>query len=137
LPWPLTPSALTSASVVIVVVGESPYAEGGGDRREVSLAASDARLIAAVADGKRRVVLLTLSGRPLYIPPDTLDQADALLACWLPGTEGDGVADVLFGDVAPSGRLSFAWPRTATQMLKSQRTDEHALFPLHFGLSYT
>ena len=82
-----------------------------------------------------RVVVVLLSGRPLVIPPATLGQMDALLAAWLPGTEGDGVADVLFGDHAPTGRLSFSWPRTMQQArCEDRQTDP--LYPLGFGLDF-
>jgi beta-glucosidase len=65
---------------------------------------------------------------------DVLDQADALVAAWLPGTEGDGVADVLFGGYKPTGKLSHAWPRSMAQVPRSANTNP--LFPLGFGLTY-
>ena len=134
--WPPFSSALEAASSVVVVVGEPPYAEGGGDRRELELSPSDASIIAAVANGVRRVVVVLLCGRPLAIPPATLELIDALVVAWLPGTEGGGVADVLFGSVPFSGRLSFSWPAHAHQMTKEERSAPRAAqYPLGFGLS--
>jgi beta-glucosidase len=65
---------------------------------------------------------------------DVLDQADALVAAWLPGTEGDGIADVLFGDHKPTGKLSHAWPRSMAQVPRSANTNP--LFALGYGLTY-
>ena len=118
------PAALAAADVVVVVVGEMPYAEGGGDTHEPRLASADARLIAAVADGKRRIVVVLLCGRPLVIPPATLALIDALAVAWLPGTEGAGVADVLYGDRPPTGRLGFAWPAASDQAAAAAAADE-------------
>jgi beta-glucosidase len=55
------------------------------------------------------VVVVVISGRPLILDP-IMDQADAILAAWLPGTEGEGVTDILFGDYKPTGKLPFTWP---------------------------
>ena len=63
-----------------------------------------------------------------------LDQADALVAAWLPGTEGAGIADVLFGDYQPTGKLSHAWPRSMAEVPLS--ANAHPLFPLGYGLTY-
>jgi beta-glucosidase len=61
------------------------------------------------------VVVILISGRPMILG-DVLDQASGLIAAWLPGTEGQGVADVLFGDYKPTGKLSFTWPRSMDQL---------------------
>lgn len=89
-----------------------------------------------------RIVLVLLSGRPLVLRPDTLGALDALVAAWLPGTEGDGIADVLFGRTPFSGRLGFAWPRTNEQATRAarwrtagRRGRDDPLFALGFGLS--
>jgi beta-glucosidase len=98
-----------SANVGVVVIGEKPYAEGMGDRKELTLDSED---IAAVKKMKATgvpVVVIVISGRPLILDP-ILDQSDAILAAWLPGTEGAGIADVLFGAYKPTGKLSFTWP---------------------------
>lgn len=126
------------ASIGIAVVGEQPYAEGIGDRADLSL---DARDIAAVNNLKSAgipVVVLVISGRPLIVN-DVLPKTDALLAAFLPGTEGDGIADVLFGDYGPTGRLSFSWPKSSDQLplnVNMPESEYDPLFELGFGLSY-
>ena len=82
------------------------------------------------------VVVVLVSGRPLILG-DVLDEADALVAAWLPGTEGEGVADVLFGDYAPTGKLSFTWPRSMDQIpINVGDAVYDPLFPYGFGLTY-
>ncbi|KAL1518833.1 hypothetical protein AB1Y20_003110 [Prymnesium parvum] len=126
---------MDDAATVLLVLGEAPYAEGAGDAKEVCLSPSDARLVDAVANGRRKVVVVLLCGRPLAVPPATLDQIDALLVAWLPGTEGAGVADGLFGFSALNGKLSFSWPRDSSQPLREQREQgDGALFSRGFGL---
>jgi beta-glucosidase len=124
------------ASVGIVVVGEDPYAEGFGDRRDLSLAPEDLAAIAEVSGAGVPTVVVLLSGRPMIIDP-ALAQADAFVAAWLPGTEGAGVADVLFGDVAPTGRLSRSWPRDMRQVpVNLGDAGYDPLFPYGYGLTY-
>jgi beta-glucosidase len=127
----------TGADVVVVVVGEAPYAEGDGDRADLALASGDAAIVAEAGAKGVPVVLVVLSGRPLILG-DAAEQAAAIVAAWLPGTEGTGVADVLFGDVAPSGKLSFAWPRTMDQVPlgHGRETVVGAAYPYGFGLGY-
>jgi len=68
---------------------------------------------------------------------DALDQADAFIAAWLPGTEGQGVADVLFGDQKPTGKLSFSWPRSMSQLpLNIDSRNYDPLFKYGYGLTY-
>ncbi len=82
------------------------------------------------------VVVVVVSGRPLILG-EVLEQADALVAAWLPGTEGDGVADVLFGDYNPTGKLPYSWPRSMDQILVNiGDADYDPLFTYGFGLSY-
>lgn len=130
-------SGAAGASVGIVVVGELPYAEGKGDRTDLTLAKEDAAVVAAMKATGIPVVVVVLSGRPLILG-HVAEQADALVAAWLPGTEGGGVADVLFGDVKPTGKLSFSWPRAMDQIPLGhvQAPAGQPLFPLGFGLSY-
>jgi beta-glucosidase len=97
------------ADVAVVVVGEAPYAEGVGDRADLALAADDAALVDAIAAAGVPIVLVVYSGRPLILGR-ALDRASAVVAAWLPGTEGRGITDVLFGDYAPRGKLGFACP---------------------------
>jgi len=117
------------AEVGIAVVGEAPYAEGLGDRADLSLSAADIALIQAMRERSRKLVVILISGRPLIIT-EQLPLADAWVAAWLPGSEGQGVADVLFGDLPFTGRLPYTWPRSMDQILDRQSP----LFPLGFGL---
>jgi beta-glucosidase len=96
------------AAVGVVVIGETPYAEMRGDRKELSVAAEDIAAVKAVKAAGIPVVVVIVSGRPLQLG-EIAGQADAIVAAWLPGTEGAGVADVLFGDHKFTGKLSFAW----------------------------
>lgn len=128
-------AAGAKAEVGIVVVGETPYTEGEGDRADLSLSAEDMAVIAQVRPLVEKLVVVMLSGRPLIIT-DHLDQWDAFVAAWLPGSEGDGIADLLFGQHPFTGRLSYAWPRHMGQVPRSAMTeDEHPLFPFGFGLT--
>lgn len=104
-----------NADVGIVVVGELPYAEGVGDQGNLSLTAGDILLIKKLRKRCQKLVLVIISGRPLIIS-DVIGLCDAVVAAWLPGTEGQGVADVLFGDYAFSGKLSFTWPKSMNQI---------------------
>jgi beta-glucosidase len=123
------------ASVGVVVIGERPYAEGAGDRVDLGLAQEDIDTVERVKSAGIPLVVVLISGRPMILG-DVLDQSDAVLAAWLPGTEGSGVADVLFGDYKPIGKLSFAWPRSMDQVAVHGGPDYRPLFPLGFGLTY-
>ncbi len=126
------------ATLGIAVIGEPPYAEFEGDRSDLALDRED---LAAVSNLKRAgipVVVVLVSGRPMIIN-EALAQADAFVAAWLPGTEGQGVSDVLFGDYKPSGKLSFSWPRSMNQLplnvnMPAARYDP--LFRYGYGLTY-
>jgi beta-glucosidase len=124
------------ADVVVVVVGEKPYAEGFGDSADLMLAGEEAAVVAEAEKAGIPVVVILLSGRPLVVP-EIMDKSNAFVAAWLPGTEGQGVADVLFGDFKPQGRLGFSWPKSAEQHpLNAGDPDYDPLFELGFGLSY-
>ena len=116
------------ASVAVVVIGEKPYAEGAGDRADLKLAQEDLDAIDRLKAAGVPLVVVLISGRPMILD-NILDKADAVVAAWLPGTEGDGIADVLFGDYKPAGKLSFTWPRVAGDK-------KDPLFPLGYGLTY-
>jgi beta-glucosidase len=118
---------------VIVVIGEAPYAEMKGDRKDLGLASEDLALVAKVKAAGAPVVTILLSGRPLILGP-ALEQSDAFIAAWLPGTEGQGIADVLFGDHKPSGKLPRTWPRSNEQLPGS--TANNPEFPYGYGLTY-
>ena len=124
------------ADVAVVVVGEAPYAEGVGDRADLTLAAGDVAVVDAIAAAHVPIVLVVYSGRPLILG-GVLDRASAVVAAWLPGTEGTGIADVLFGDYAPRGKLGFAWPRSMAEIPKHAGDASYdPLFPFGFGLTY-
>ncbi|MBC7931497.1 MAG: glycoside hydrolase family 3 C-terminal domain-containing protein [Rubrivivax sp.] len=124
------------ADVGVVVIGETPYAEMIGDREDLALAAED---VAAVENMKRAgipVVVVLLSGRPMILG-EVLGRCDAFVAAWLPGTEGQGVADVLFGDYKPTGKLSFSWPRSMSQIPVNVGDKTYdPLFKYDYGLTY-
>lgn len=125
------------APVGIVVVGERPYAEGWGDTAFPILNDEDLATIKNVQAAAEQVVVVLVSGRPLLIANE-IDSWDALVAAWLPGGAGDGVADVLFGAKPFMGRLPLPWPKTAEQ-LPIDGADQTAdgtdvLFPRFFGL---
>jgi beta-glucosidase len=122
------------ADAVVAVIGELPYAEMKGDRTDLNLAAEDIALIQKAKAAGAPVITILLSGRPL-VPGSALDISDAFLAAWLPGTEGQGVADVLFGDYKPTGKLPRTWPRNNFQ-LSVQPAPGNPLFPCGFGLTY-
>jgi beta-glucosidase len=130
-------SGAAGASVGLVVIGEQPYAEGKGDRADLTVSAADAAAVATMKAAGIPVVVVVLSGRPIILGA-VAEQADALVASWLPGTEGAGVTDVLFGDAQPTGRLSFAWPRSMAQVAQGhgQPSADGPLFPFGFGLNY-
>jgi len=127
------------AQAAVIVIGEKPYAEMKGDRKDLSLDPAD---VAAVGNAKRAgipVIVVLFSGRPLILEP-ILGDTDALIAAWLPGSEGDGIADVLFGKYNPTGRLSVTWPKTMAQVPINVGVNgakpQGALFDYGFGLSY-
>lgn len=128
---------LSGADAVVAVVGEAPYAEMKGDRKDLSLGNEDVALIQRAKAAGVPVITVLLSGRPLVLG-NALDASDALVAAWLPGTEGNGVADVLFGKSKPVGKLPRTWPRTNEQLGLTQADPaaKDAQFPFGFGLSY-
>jgi len=126
------------AGVCLAVVGEQPYAEGQGDRADLSLSPADTAMLDRLAPSCDKVVTILLSGRPLIVT-DRLDGWAALVAAWLPGTEGQGVADVLFGDRPSTGKLPYTWPRAMSQVPFdfSQMPEtgcDAPLFPFGYGL---
>jgi beta-glucosidase len=129
------------ADVGIVVIAEKPYAEGIGDKADISLTEAEVKLITQTKRQSNSVIVILLSGRPRVIT-DEIPLADAWVAAWLPGTEGAGIADVLFGDYPFSGKLSFSWPRSNQQLPininnSAGKTDCDApLFPFGYGLKY-
>jgi beta-glucosidase len=120
--------------IAIVVFGEPPYAEFVGDRKD--LAFRDEEGLALLKAYKARgvpTVAVFLSGRPLWVNRE-LNAADAFVAAWLPGSEGAGVSDILFGKAQPTGRLSFSWPASCDGA--PLNSSEGALFPRGYGLGF-
>jgi len=127
-----------AADTVIVVVGETPYAEGVGDRAAEQLVLDEEQreLIARYHDAGKRVVTVLISGRPLLVA-EQVEQSAAFVAAWLPGSEGRGIAEVLFGDYGFKGKLGFSWPRTADQIpINVGDPDYDPLFEYGFGMTY-
>ena len=126
------------AAAGVVVIGELPYAEGLGDRADLTLTAPQKALIERMRPLCERLIVILISGRPLVLGEES-EQIDALVAAWLPGTEGQGVADVLFGDQPFCGKLPYTWPRTMDQIPLSQILKGGAgadpLYPRGFGLT--
>jgi len=140
--------------VAIVVFGEEPYAEGNGDIDNLEYQRGDKRDLALLKKLKAQgipVVSVFISGRPMWVNAE-FNQSDAFVAAWLPGTEGQGIADVLFtkadGTVAYDfvGKLSFSWPATPQQtqvnvpLAQDKRAQAQAdyqpLIPYGYGLTY-
>lgn len=128
-------SSVSGADAAIVVVAEKPYAEMKGDTKDLRLPEADAALIGKVKSAGVPVITILLSGRPLILGR-TLERTDALIAAWLPGTEGQGVADVLYGDCKPTGKLPRNWPRANEQLTGQPTVKNDPLFPIGFGLTY-
>jgi beta-glucosidase len=117
-------------------VGERPYAEGNGDRAKPALDDEDKQTIRRAKTSGAKMVVVIVSGRPLLLG-DVSDSADAIVAAWLPGTEGAGVADVLFGRVKPTGKLSRTWPKTLEQISLNVGDPGYTpLYPYGAGLAY-
>src|SRR4051812_48515494 len=138
----------------IVVVGETPYSEGFGDVggprwaydrgdhgvprpvKDMQLSSADKAAVDKVCAATTRCVVVIVSGRPLILDPDQVDRMDALVEAWLPGSEGMGVADPLFGTTHYSGKLPVSWPRSLDQEpINVGDPNYDPLFPFGFGLT--
>ncbi len=123
--WKAKPDA------AIVVFGEQPYAEFAGDRKTMVFSDDEGlKLLRKFKAQGIPTVAVFLSGRPLWVNRE-INAADAFVASWLPGSEGAGVADVLFGKVPATGRLSFSWPADCGGA--PVNGPEGALFPVGYG----
>jgi beta-glucosidase len=128
-----------TAPVGVVIVGELPYAEGLADSADLRLSPGDIEIIQRVRVKVDKLVVVILSGRPLVIT-DQFRIPDAWVAAWLPGSEGQGVADVLLGDYPFTGKLPYTWPRSNEQLPINENNDigntgcDAPLFPFGFGL---
>ena len=110
------------------MVGEAPYAEWEGDTDTPELTAADKAVIRYVRTHANIAIVVLVSGRPLIVG-DAISDMDGLIAAWLPGSEGNGVADVLFGQRPFSARLSFTWPRNLKAIAARAREGEDVLYP--------
>lgn len=128
--------------VIIAVIGETPYAEGVGDITKFQTLAfeehypNQSQLLADLRASAPNTPIVTLyvGGRPLWMNPE-MNLSDVFVASWLPGTEGAGVADVLFGDTEFSGKLSYSWPAEDCQVPLNKDDGQTALFPYGYGLT--
>ncbi|MEP6784584.1 MAG: exo 1,3/1,4-beta-D-glucan glucohydrolase [Sphingomonadales bacterium] len=123
--------------VAVVVFGEDPYAEFQGDRPDLGY--DDSKNLALLRSLKAAgvpTVAVFLSGRPMWVNP-FLNASNAFVASWLPGSEGGGVADVLFGKADFRGKLPYSWPKSSDQTaLNIGDSDYNPLFPYGFGLTF-
>ena len=135
------------------MVGETPYAEGFGDvggprwgydpadngvlrpPQTMMLNEADKTAVDKVCSHARSCTVIVVSGRPLQIDPAQRHEIDALVAAWLPGSEGDGVSDTLFGRKPYTGKLPVTWPKTVSQEpINVGDANYHPLYPFGFGL---
>ncbi len=127
----------SGAKVGIAVIGERPYAEGAGDTDDLSLHPDDIETVRKLKAAGIPVVVVLVSGRPMILG-EVLELADAVVAAWLPGTEGAGITDVLLGDYPFTGKLPHTWPRSMDQVpINVGDADYDPLFPYGFGLTTT
>ncbi|MEW6702283.1 MAG: glycoside hydrolase family 3 N-terminal domain-containing protein [Bacteroidota bacterium] len=129
-------SGAGGADAGVVVIGEKPYAEGAGDRSYLNLSIEDLAVINKMKITGIPFVTILISGRPMIID-DALSNSNSFIAAWLPGTEGDGIADVLFGDYKPTGKLPHSWPKNMKQIpINIGDVNYDPLFPYGYGLTY-
>ncbi len=127
-------SNTSNYNIAVVVVGETPYAESSGDRTDLSLDQEDITTIRKVKQAGLKTIVVIVSGRPMIIN-SIIPYSDAIIAAWLPGTEGSGVADILFGDYQPKGTLSHTWPKSMDQIpINFGDTNYDPLFKLGYGI---
>lgn len=123
------------ADVGVVVIGEEPYAEWFGDRKDLQLSQHDVDVVKNVKNKNVPVICILMSGRPLILDP-IINHCDVIIAAWLPGTEGLGVTDVLFGSSFPKGKLSCSWPRSIQQVpINLGDASYDPLFPYGHGIT--
>lgn len=122
------------ADKVVAVVGEYPYAEGVGDTQDIWISEQQQQMLAECAKSGVPLITVLISGRPLLINSQ-LALSDSFVAAWLPGSEGSGIADVLYSvdGFTPVGRLPHAWP-ARYEDLPLGAEDSSALFPVGYGL---
>ncbi len=125
-------SADERANVAVVVIAEDPYAEGIGDRPDLNITDEQKQLIRTTRTNCDKLVLVIYSGRPLIIA-DVLDDCDAVVAAWLPGSEASALADNLYGDVLFTAKLSYTWVESMEQL--PRKNSGSAKWQVGHGLS--
>ncbi|MEP7018116.1 MAG: glycoside hydrolase family 3 C-terminal domain-containing protein, partial [Actinomycetota bacterium] len=104
--------------------------------KDMQLSAADKAAVDKVCSAASKCVVVVVSGRPLILDPKQLSEIDGLVAAWLPGGEGAGVADTLFGTAPFSGKLPVTWPRTlAQEPINIGDANYDPLYPDGFGLT--
>jgi beta-glucosidase len=127
----------TRAALGVVVVAERPYAEGVGDSATLELPPSDLAVIDKVRPLVDKLVVVVMSGRPVMLDQISA-RADAIVAAWLPGTEDEGLADVLLGDESYAGTTPYTWPKSAADAPRTGKgACEGAVYPFGYGLDAT
>ena len=132
--------------MAIIVVGETPYAESFGDiggemdLYQITLSEEHQRYVDAYSSKGVKTLVVLVSGRPLVVT-NQIEKSDAFVAAWLLGSEGDGVAEVLFGDYDFKGKLPHSWPKTESDYdgkYGPNFWDDSIspLFPIGYGLNY-
>jgi beta-glucosidase len=128
-------SGADGADVGIVVVGETPYAEGRGDREDLFLSPAD---MTTITNMRERIPVVVYCFQAAHDPQRVVKSVYAFIDAWLPGTEGQGITDVLFGDYKPTGKLSCSWPRSMDQIpINIGDSDYDPLFKYGYGLTYS
>ena len=134
------------ADVAIIVVGETPYAEFFGDighesnTRELTLTNEHQKYIKTYSEKGIKTIVVLVSGRPLVVTKQ-IEKSDAFVAAWFPGSEGDGIAEVLFGDFNFTGKLPHSWPKEVKDLDGKYGPNFwdksiKPLYPFGYGLNY-
>ena len=132
--FPAGSNPVARARLGIAVVSEPPYAEGVGDSATLALPDADLAAVAALRPRVDELIVVVLSGRPVMLD-EILPVADVVIAGWLPGTEGSGLVDVLFGDEPFTATTPIAWPRTPDDAPRTGKAPcDGAVFPVGYGL---
>ena len=121
----------------VVAIHELPYVEGGGDRADLSLPTEQLDLVRRMRAAVDHLIVLVVSGRPLLIEP-VVEIADSVVACWLPGSEADGIAEALLGIAPFTGRLPVAWPRSESQVTgQAEQSPATSAWPIGHAVPIT
>ena len=131
-----TGSTTSGASIGVAVIGETPYAEGKGDKTDLTVTSDDVSVVKALKQAGLKTVVVLIAGRPMILDP-IMTYADAIVVAWLPGSEAGGITDILFGDAHPTGKLPQSWPRSMSQIpINYGDATYDPLYPYAYGLTY-